>query len=391
MSVILKSLDEFREVNRDSPLSGPVRQWKESGKKVIGFTCTYAPEEIIHAAGALPVYLISDCSEGEMNDATGHLSQSSCSYARTLLQMAMDNRLDFLDGIVFTATCDGMRRLADVWEKYVPIPIVHTLMVPRKNTEWGIKLYSEHVNILKEKVEKLVGSSTKIGALEESVALFNKGRELVGDLYQLRKQAKPPVTGAEVMEVLNASSWMPRGEFNLMLERLLAELKASGRNLDSSARLMVVGSIFNNPHFMRGIEDLGALVVTDGLCGGIGRWSDMVELRSGMSTTESICRSYLNKFPCPRLEPDALRLDRFVALASEYHVDGVISQLIRYCVTVAFSQPLVREKFAEAGIPVLELDKEYGTASTGQVTTRVQAFLEMLEGKSRKMMAGCGG
>jgi benzoyl-CoA reductase/2-hydroxyglutaryl-CoA dehydratase subunit BcrC/BadD/HgdB len=65
-------------------------------------------------------------------------------------------------------------------------------------------------------------------------------------------------------------------------------------------------------------------------------------------------------------------------------VEGVVSEIVRYCVHCAHDQPLLRRRLDGQGVPVLELSIEYGTSGTGQIRTRVQAFLEMLEGRPGK-------
>jgi benzoyl-CoA reductase/2-hydroxyglutaryl-CoA dehydratase subunit BcrC/BadD/HgdB len=145
---------------------------------------------------------------------------------------------------------------------------------------------------------------------------------------------------------------------------------------------MVTGSVMNNPEFIRSIEELGALVVTDELCTSTRYWSDPVML-DNRSPLEAISRRYLNNFPCARMVPSDGRFDRVLQLARDYRVDGVVSQVIRYCVPYAHDLPLITERLKQTGVPTLALDVEYGTSGSGQIRTRVQAFLEMLEARKK--------
>jgi len=142
---------------------------------------------------------------------------------------------------------------------------------------------------------------------------------------------------------------------------------------------MINGSVLTNPEFIRSIEDQGALVVTDELCTSTRYWGDEVILEEGRPVLESISRRYLNNFPCARMHPSEMRFNRIVDFAREYRVDGVISQIVRFCVPYSHDLPLLTERLVEEGIPTLALDVEYGSSGSGQVATRVQAFLEMLE------------
>jgi benzoyl-CoA reductase/2-hydroxyglutaryl-CoA dehydratase subunit BcrC/BadD/HgdB len=144
---------------------------------------------------------------------------------------------------------------------------------------------------------------------------------------------------------------------------------------------MVVGSVMNNPDFINSIEEVGGLVVTDELCTSTRYWSDPVVFEGYKTPLEAISHRYLNNFPCARMFPSDERFNRILELVREFMVDGVISQIIRYCVPYAHDVPLLKDRLKAQGIPILSLDVEYGTSGSGQIRTRVQAFLEMIEAK----------
>ena len=378
----LQSLESFREVNHTFPKTEDIMELKRQGKKVFGWLCTYVPEEIIHAAGILPIRITGYAQETELDDGNAYLYINNCSFSRSCLQMGLRGEYDYLDGVVAGSTCDGARRLFDLWQYYIKVPFHHIITVPRKYTERAHGLYYEQVAQFKEHLEQYLDTRITDEALLKSISVYNESREALKKLYQLRKLDKPPITGAETMEVLNASQRMAKEQFNQYLCELLDELAVSGIEHGSRARLMVTGSVMNNPEFIRSIEELGGLVVTDELCTSTRYWSDPVVL-DGRSPLEAVSRRYLNNFPCARMVPSDERFDRILQLARDYKVDGVISQIIRYCVPYAHDLPLLTDRLKKAGIPTLALDVEYGTSGSGQISTRVQAFLEMLETKKK--------
>ena len=378
----MQSLESFREVNHTFPKTEDIMELKRQGKKVFGWLCTYVPEEIIHAAGILPIRITGYAQETELDDGNAYLYINNCSFSRSCLQMGLRGEYDYLDGVVAGSTCDGARRLFDLWQYYIKVPFHHIITVPRKYTERAHGLYYEQVAQFKEHLEQYLDTRITDEALLKSISVYNESREALKKLYQLRKLDKPPITGAETMEVLNASQRMAKEQFNQYLRELLDELAVSGIEHGSRARLMVTGSVMNNPEFIRSIEELGGLVVTDELCTSTRYWSDPVVL-DGRSPLEAVSRRYLNNFPCARMVPSDERFDRILQLARDYRVDGVISQIIRYCVPYAHDLPLITDRLKKAGIPTLALDVEYGTSGSGQISTRVQAFLEMLETKKK--------
>jgi len=380
MASKLETLKEIREVNASFPYSKPIQEWKEQGKKVIGWQCTYVPEEIIYAAGMLPIRVNGDSEELELGDATAHLYINTCSFSRSCLQLALEGQYDFLDGFAAGSTCDGARRLVDIWRQYISTPFVYILGVPRKTTERAHELYRQEVLEFKKKLEEFFQVEITDDALREAIGVYNRSRELLKKIYELRKLDNPPISGTEVMEVLNAGFKMPRDEFNRLLEILLEEISTGGRALEAKYRLMITGSPLNNAEFIKNIEDLGGLVVVDELCTGTRYWWEMIDTNPDLDPLEAISRRYLDNLPCARMYPSEERFDRMLDLAREFRVQGAISEIVRWCISYAHDLPLLRERFEKQGIPVLGLEVEYGTPGTGQIRTRVQAFLEMLEG-----------
>ncbi|OGO01644.1 MAG: hypothetical protein A2Y72_03110 [Chloroflexi bacterium RBG_13_53_26] len=342
------------------------------------------PEEIIHAAGMVPIRLTGDSQEPALEEANAYMYINTCSFVRSCLDLVLRNQYHFLDGFVSAATCDCPRRLTDVWKHYDFTPFVHIVDVPRKMTKSAHDLYHNEVQGLKDRLEGFFDVEITDEALRQTIKVFNRTRELLKELYDLRKSDCPPITGAEVLEVLNAGFKMPREEFNGLLERLVGEASSGQRAVKGKFRLMINGSPLNNPEFVKTIEDLGGLVVVDELCTGVRHWWDLVDDSPEIDPVEALSRRYLNNFPCPRMFPPEERFNRALQLVKDYRVDGVVSEVVRYCVHCAHDQPLLRRRLEIQGVPVLELSIEYGASGTGQIMTRVQAFLEMLEGRARR-------
>jgi benzoyl-CoA reductase subunit C len=379
----LQTLGRFRQVNDTFPRTEQILENKRQGNKVFGWLCTYVPEEIIHAGGILPVRVTGYSQEMELEDGNAYMYINNCSYSRSCLQMGLRGEYKFLDGMVAGSTCDGARRLYDLWQHYIKTPFHHILTVPRKYTEKAHALYYQQVEQFKERLEEFTGRQITDEKLRHSIDVYNTSRALLKQLYELRKADTPPISGAETMEVLNASFRMPKELFNQWLEQLLDELGKSSVTHQGRARLMVTGSVMNNPEFIRSIEAQGGLVVTDELCTSTRYWSDPVVLKEGQNSVEAISRRYLSNFPCARMVPSDERFNRILNLVKDFKVDGVISQIIRYCVPYAHDLPLLKDRLKGPEIPVLALDVEYGTSGSGQIQTRVQAFLEMLEARKR--------
>ncbi len=385
MEITTKSpvLERFREINRTFPKTKEILEHKAQGKKVFGWLCTYVPEEIILAAGALPIRITGYTQEMELEDGNAYLYINNCSFSRSCLQLGLRKEYDFLDGVIGGSTCDGARRLFDLWRYYLKPPFFQVLTVPRKFHERAHELYYSQLEDFKKNLEQFMGLEITDDNLLDSIKTLNESRSLLKELYDLRKMDEPLITGQETMEVLNGSFRMPKEQFNEYVRELISDLKQNGDGNKAKARLMLVGSVMTNPEFIKSIEELGVIVVTDELCTSTRYWSDPVVLEGAENPLAALSRRYLNNFPCARMYPSTERFDRIVNLAREARVDGIISETIRYCVPYAHDVPLLSDRLKTENIPLLALDVEYGTSGSGQIRTRVQAFLEMVEGRKR--------
>lgn len=377
MADTLVTLDKIREVNASFPYTDPIKTWKDQGKKVAGFQCVHIPEEIIYAAGILPVRLTGNDKEVELEEANAYLYQNTCSFIRTCLQLTLEGQYSFLDGYVGGGCCDGSRRLADYLDHYRLVPFVHILGVPRNMNEAAYEYYRLQLVDLKRVLEEHFEVEITDQALWNAVEVYNKGRDLLEELHELKRSDTPPITGAETLELMNASRRMPPEQFNELLEELLAEARTGKRAIKPKFRLMVNGSPLHNPEYIRGIEDQGALVVLDELCTGIRYWFEGVD--PDPDPLKAIARRYLHNFACPRMEPSEDRFARILKQARRYRIDGVVNGIVRHCVPWAHDEPDLHRMLDSKGIPVLDLDLEYGMPASGQILTRVQAFLEVLE------------
>jgi bzd-type benzoyl-CoA reductase N subunit len=376
-------MERFKEANRTFPKSPGILSAKARGQKVMGWVCTYVPEELFHAAGALPVRISGYARETDLQDGTAYFYVNNCSFARSCLQLGLRGEYDYLDGFVAGSTCDAARRLFDLWRHYVPVPFTHVMTVPRKYTDRALDLYFTQVLEMKKGLEEHLGVGITAQALMNSIALYNESRSLLRALNDLRKLDESPIDGSQTMEVLNAGSRMPKETFNGCLRELLRSLENSQQHRKCRARIMIAGSALNNAEFIRSIEQVGGLVVTDELCTGTRYWADPVAVGDHEEPLKAIARRYLNNFPCARMYPSEERFQRMLHLVREFRVDGVISQTIRYCSPYSNDLPLLGDVLNRNGIPMLSLDVEYGTSGSGQILTRVQAFLEMLEARRR--------
>lgn len=372
------ALETLLGVNTKENRDTYAKQWHDGGGRVMGYLCSYVPEELIHAAGMLPYRVMGSWFE-PTPVSEGYLPANSCPFCRTVLEDVLGGKYPFLNGIITVTSCRIMTRLYDHWEKYSSPEFAHILDLPHKDNEDAVDAYQKELLKLRQGLEAYAGMEITPEALAESIAIYNRTRRLLLSLYELRKDESPLVSGYESLSIVMASMVMPRPEYNDLLESAIAELHERDRRYDGDARILVSGSILSNPEEIKSMEDQGALVVADDLCTGSRYFWDLVE-ESDDPTAQlaHLSSRYLCRLPCARMFDNEKRYDFIKQMIEEYNVQGVIYTALKYCDPWVYNYPLTRSRLEEAGVPVLHLEREYSLMAAGQTSTRVGAFLEML-------------
>jgi benzoyl-CoA reductase/2-hydroxyglutaryl-CoA dehydratase subunit BcrC/BadD/HgdB len=381
MSAPLQALTKMQRLTSPFPESVTVKDWRARGHKVIGWYNPYVPEEIIHAAGLLPFEVTGDNEPVQMQGAEAHIYSNSCSKIRTCWQMQLDGKYGFLDGYVSSHMCDQDMRLSEVWAYYAKLPYMDNIYAPRKRDEVAVQLYMKDIDGFRDRLSQHVICRIPDQHITDSIKVYNRGRELMGQLYELRKRDRPPVTGAEAVEVSKAAARLPREQFNELMEQLLEEIERTGREVEKTRRLMIIGSDLHNTNLIARLESLDAVVVTDEMDIGVRRASGQVDTQ--LPPMEALARYYILGRPVDKHNWDSDgRLEFIGEMAEQYKVDGVVSQIVRFCTYNGWDKFDLKKQMEEADIPLLELDMEYGHPGGSQVQIRAEAFMEMVESRA---------
>lgn len=373
----MRAFQELAEVSKTLE-NGHVDAWKSDGKKVVGFVCSYMPEEVLYAMDILP-YRITGKGVQDTSHADSYLTRVNCSFARSCLELGFTGGYDFLDGAIWNNGCDHIRRCYDNWKAKIPLPFMYMLPVPHKISPEGREWYKGEVLKFRQAVEDHFGVELSSKKLADAVSTYNETRNLLRKLYDLRTSDSPPFTGAEVLTVLSAGTSIPRAEYNRLLRELLEEAEPAGSNApNGGVRLLVAGSLMDDVDFITNVEDLGAIVVTDALCFGTKSFWNLTD-ESG-DPLENLIDRYYEHPSCPRMTGDYPQRLAFLREQIERaSVKGVILQHIKFCDLHGTDNALLKRDLEKDGVPVMELERQYGPlADAGRIRTRVQAFLERI-------------
>lgn len=381
MKTPFNALNEMMRLTSPFPESVTVKDWRTAGRKVIGWFNPYIPEEIIHAAGMLPFEVTGNNEPVLMQGAERHIHSNSCSKIRTCWQLQLDGQYNFLDGYVSSHMCDQDMRLSELWAYYKKLPYMDNIYAPRKRDEVAVQLYLKDIQDFRSRLSQYLICRIPDQHIANSIQVYNRGRELMKQLYELRKRDRPPVTGAEALEVSKAAARLPRDQFNALMEQLLDEIQRSGREIKKARRLMVIGNDVHNATQIAALESLDAVVVVDEMNCGIRYASGQVD--TTLPPMEALARYYVMGRPVDMHHWNSDGRLEFVGdMVEQYKVDGIVSQIVRFCTYNGWDKFDMKKQMEARGVPILDIDLEYGHPAGAQVKIRAEAFMEMLESRA---------
>lgn len=352
------------------------QEWKDrTGGKVVGYFCTYVPEEILYAADVLPVRILGSHEPQDVTEP--HIFGMFCPFCRDCLAQGLKGKYDYLDGIMIAQSCLHIRQAFTSWRIHIPADFNYYLPMPNNvQSQRAIPYLTGELKVFKDVLEKWTGKTITDEDLNKGIKVMNKSRRLTRELYEQRKQVSPPLTGLEAMYAVVSSQMVDKRDYNKALQEVLEKLPQRQMENGSKIRLMILGSEDDDTEFIEMVESLGAVFVVDDHCTGSRYfWG---EVRPNQNPIEAIATRYVERVPCPSKDwPDRTRIDHIKKLAQDWNAQGAIVIQQKFCDPHELDNPAIIDSLKQIGVPAqfLELDV---TVPIGQFKTRVEAFLEML-------------
>ena len=370
----MKEINIFCDAIKD--VSIVASKVKAKQKKIIGYLCSYAPEEFIYAAGFHPMRLFS--SKSDIVLAEQHLQAYCCSLVRGVLEDSLSGRLDFLDGTVFPHTCDSIQRLSDIWRMNGKYEFFADVVLPAKLNTQSARTYMKDVLIkFKKDLEAAEGREITNADLEGSIKKFNLIRKNLSKIYALQSQRPGIIKGADLYAIVKGSMVMDRDEVADLLPAIVANLEKIDVPQKSVKRIVVSGSICDSPDIYTAMEAAGGVIVGDDLCTGQ-RWFEG-EILDDENPINAIATRLLDRIICPaKHSTPTARGENIVSLAKKYRADGVIFMLLKFCDPHAFDYPYLKEFLDKEGIKNMLIEMDDQQQNSGQLATRFETFIHMI-------------
>ncbi len=386
----LKHLYYFEKLLEDAN-NELVRQAQAEGKKCVATVCENIPEPLLNLPGLFSVRLRAPRT-GSMEMATYYMTSFLCEYTRALLERAIEGGYNFTDCIITPDGCSMMNRCVENMELLKTMGkgkenyFYQYMEIPMKADDNGLNLYVlQCKNHILTPLHENFGVDISDEAIRAAVAEHNEICRLIRQIGEYRKEENTRITGYEYHILTLATYVAPKYLLIDKLKETLEELKTREPDEKNKyrARVVFVGSEVDDVDVIRLVEESGAYVCADRFCLGSFPGRNEITLTDDEDALTQICRQYMYRGQCPRYMNQAKIQERrrYVAdLAKEYHADGVIYEQIKFCDPWAYERMVgtvvLRDDYK---CPVLAVDRPYSIGSSGQMRTRVQAFVESIE------------
>ncbi len=361
---------------------------------IMGIMCIQVPEEIIYAAGARPMRLCSGSYTFEQTGAE-FMPAKSCPLVKATLGMLYLKDMpfkDYLSAIIIPTTCDQKKK-AEYMLKEMGYKTYILEMPSVKDTEESRLYWQNSVKGLASAIEDITGNRITKRGLKEALMKTNMARARFRRFNNLRKTIHPPIYGKDAFLVTNAyffddiERWTDAiaGLNTELEERLKKGVSVGNRHVP---RILFTGSpvIFPNLKVPLLIEQSGGIIVADELCSSSRLLYDAVSFDEGnlYDMLPAIADRYLKPCTCPCFAKNEDRKRRILQIVREFNIDGVVYHAFSGCHLFEMEQIGVSKMLDREGIPMLYIETDYSLEDTGQLSTRIEAFMESIKSRKRR-------
>ncbi len=374
MPEIEKLLGRFAEIC-ESPKT-QLRQALEQGKRVVGVMPYFCPEELIYAAGMLPMGLWG--SRRQASESKRYFPAFICSILHTVLEMGLRGELDELSAIMVPISCDSLKGMGANWQYGVKtVPVINVAYAQNRRTDAGVSFTVTQLRKIRTQLEDIAGRAVTDADIAAAVAVYNENRAALLSFTEIAAQHPELVSPVQRSAVIKSGYFMDRAEHTAMVRQLNDALAAAPEREWSGTRVVTTGIIADFPELLSIFADNGIAIAADQVA------HESVNLRCPTPVTadplEGMARRYGEIEGCSVLyDPGKQRGHQLVELAKSTGADGIIWVMTKFCDPEEYDYVPVKRMADKAGIPLLAVEVDQQMVNFGQARSAIEAFSEIL-------------
>ena len=373
-------MERCRDLHEDVDLQS-VKDWKKStGGRAVGSLPIYVPDEILHAAGILPVGLIGGGDRVDVIRGDAYFQSYICRLPRSMVELGLSERLDVLDGVLFPAICDVIRNLSGIWTMLFPDQFVRFVDFPQNfDPEIGGSFYRGELQRLADDMATLSGTEITTAALNEAITLYDINRKLILKLHDARQETPEKVSTYELYLVQRAGQMLPVTEHNQMLQEYLDLATSRSAGPIDNARILIIGAFCEQPPLplIRSLELAGCFIVEDDMLMGNRL---LGEVGTGEDPMSRLSTAYFSpQRPCASVyDEHGERMTNLIDRVHRLRADGVLFASPSFCDPALLDRPIYQKALEEARIPFTMLKYAENTRQLSAIREQVGTFAESI-------------
>lgn len=360
-----------------------LKAYKAQGKKAIGVMPYYAPEELVFAAGMVPMGMWGTNTKN-IKEAKEYCASFYCSLAQLDLEMLLDGTLDDLDGVIMTTLCDTLRPMSQnirvSMAKLGKMPTIFMAHPQNRRPEYGIQYTISQYRNVKEKLEEIAGTEITDEALMNAIKVYNQSRAERRRFVKLAGEHPEAVSAVNRSAVLKASYFMLKDEYTKALKALNDELEALPKSEWKGVRIVTSGIICDNPDLLQILDDNNIAIAMDDVA------HESRSFRTDAPEEGDPMRALAQQFAdldysvllYDEASAENRRAEHLAELVRESHAHGVVVFMQNFCDPEEMEYPSLRQELDKQNIRHIRLGIDHQMRDFGQAKTALQAFADVI-------------
>ena len=368
-------INEFKAI-ADNPRKAMDDYKKETGKGAVGIMPVYCPEEIVHAAGYLPIGMWG-AQKKQISKARTYLPPFACSIMQSVMELQLEGVYDDLEAVIFSVPCDTLKCMSQKWNRPVPA-IVFTHPQNRKIAKDAANVFArEEFNIVKEKLEDILDVHISNKAIKNSIAVYNENRAACREFSDVAAEYAAVVTPSDRHAVIKARWFMEKSRHTALVKELIAALKAEPAPEFKGKKIIVTGIQVEPYDVLDIFQENGFAIVADDLAQETRNFRQ--DVPDDDDALMALARAW-NEFDGCSLATDANKPkgQMIIDAVKKYGADAVVVCMMKFCDPEEFDYPILLQVFEAAGVTNLYIEVDQESTAFEQVKTRIQTFAEIL-------------
>ena len=355
--------------------------YKAQGKKIIGVLPYYAPEELVYAAGMVPMGIWGSNNKN-ISRAKEYCATFYCTIAQLALEMLLDGTLDMLDGLITPTICDTLRPMSQNFRVAMEgkLPCIFLAHPQNRRPAFGLQFTVDQYMHVKSELEKISGEPISDEALRNAIKVYNKSRAARRKFSKLASEHCDVISAVSRSAVYRASWFMLKDEYTEKLEQLNAELEKLPAANWTGKKIVTSGIICDNPKLMQILDDNQIAIAADDVANE-SRPCLVDAAETGdpmMALAQQFADQDYDVLLYDEHSSENRRADFIVKMVKESGAQGLVLFMQQFCDPEEMEYPYLKKALDGAGIPHIKLGVDQQMRDFGQASTAIQAFADVL-------------